>query len=34
MYGQDAVDAIYELSLESNGGLEDYEIRNIIDKYK
>lgn len=34
LYGQDAVDGIYELSLDSNGGLEDYEIRNVIDKYK
>lgn len=33
-YGQDAVDAIYELSHADNGGLDDYEIKEIIDKYR
>lgn len=34
LYGQDAVDGIYYLSHENTGGLEDYEIKEIIDKYK
>ena len=34
IYGQDAVDGIYELSHENNGGLSDDEIRKVVDKYK
>ncbi len=33
-YSDLAVDALFDLSHENNGGLDDYEIRNIIDKYK
>lgn len=29
-----ALDALYDLSHENNGGLDDYEIREVIDKYK
>ncbi len=34
MYGELAIEALYDLSQENNGGLTDYEIREIIDKYK
>lgn len=33
-YSELAIDALHDLSHENNGGLDDYEIRNIIDKYK
>lgn len=29
-----AIDALYDLSHENNGGLADHEIREVIDKYK
>ena len=34
LYSEFAVDALYDLSHENNGGLSDYEIREIINKYK
>jgi hypothetical protein len=33
-YTEEAIDALYDLSHENNGGLDDYEIKEIIDKYK
>lgn len=33
-FSEDAVDALYWLSHENNGGLDDHEIREIINKYK
>ena len=29
-----AIEALYDLSHENTGGLSDYEIKNVIDKYK
>lgn len=33
-YSELAIDALYDLSHENNGGLDDYQIREVIDKYK
>lgn len=33
-YGSLAIDALWDVAHENNGGIDDYQIREIIDKYK
>ncbi len=33
-YSALAVEALWDVAHENNGGMDDYEIKNIIDKYK
>lgn len=33
-YSQLAIDALWDVAHENNGGMDDYEIKEIIDKYK